>query len=164
MKEVMPKIFVGSQIDYESKIFNPDEWSILLCAKEPWHREALGYSGRAANKNDPEYLMAKRGNKLILNLVDAPKSIFFDKNLIDAGIKFVEEERNKNKNVAFFCNKGESRSSSICLIYLVKNGLIQGDNLEDAEAEFLKLYPNYNPGAGIRGFVKENFEVYKNGQ
>jgi len=161
MKEIITNLYVGNQEDFETGIFIPSEWSHLLAAKEPWHRSALSYTTRAAAKDDPEYLMAKRDNKLILNLVDAPKSIFFSKDLIDEGIKFIEEELGKGKKVSIHCNMAESRSPSIALLYLVKNGLIKGDTLEDAEAEFLKLYPEYNPGTGIRGFVKENWDYYK---
>lgn len=161
MKEVSENIYVGNQADYEDGTFIPSEWSFLLAAKEPWHRSALGYTGRAAAKDDPEYLIARRDNKLILNLVDAPKSIFFDKKVIDAGLDFIEEQLNEGKNVLICCNKGESRSASIALLYLIKHDLIEGDTLEDCEAEFLKLYPDYNPGEGMRGFVKENFEEYK---
>jgi hypothetical protein len=161
MKEVMPNIFVGSQADYEVGEFKPDEWSILLAAKEPWHRFYVQYEGRACSKDHPEYLKAIRDNKLILNLVDAPKSIFFSKDLIDDGLDFIKEELSKGKKVAIFCNEGRSRSASLALLYLVKHGLIEGDTLEDVETEFLKLYPEYNPGAGMRGFVLGHFEEYK---
>lgn len=134
-----------------------------MAAKEPFHRNAIGYTGRACSKDHPEYLYAFRGNKLILNLVDAPKSIFFDKNLIDLALEFMACKYGNGKKILIVCNKGESRSASLALLFLIKNDLIKGDTLEDVEAEFLKLYPKYNPGAGMRGFVKENFEVYKNG-
>lgn len=164
MREVYKNLYVGNQQDYETGTFTPSEWAFLLAAKEPWHRQALGYTGRAAAKDDPEYLMAKRENKLILNLVDAPKSIFFNRDVIDSGLDFAKEQLNEGKKVGVFCNQGESRSASIALLYLINHGFIQGDTLEDAEAEFLKVYPEYNPGAGMRGFVKENFEVYKYGR
>lgn len=160
MREVFKNLYVGNQQDYETGTFTPSEWAFLLAAKEPWHRQALGYTGRAAAKNHPEYLMAYRHDKLILNLVDAPKSIFFDKRIIDAGLDFITEQLNKGKKVGVFCNQGESRSASIVLLYLIKHGIIKSDTLEDAEAEFLKVYPEYNPGAGIRGFVKEHWMEY----
>lgn len=162
MEMVHENLFVSNQIDYESGTFNEKEWSIVLAAKEPFHRNALGYTGRAAAKDDPEYLYAKRDNKLILNLVDAPKSIFFDKGLIDLALDFIDEELNGGKKVLIVCNQGESRSTSLSLLYLVKKGLISGETLEDVEAEFLKLYPKYSPGTGMRGFVKENWEYYLN--
>lgn len=161
MKEIIEGLFVGSQADYEIGKFDEDEWSILLAAKEPWHRQAVGYTGRACAKDHPEYLKAIRDNKLIFNLVDAPKSIFFDKNLIDDGIYFVRDELHKGKKVGVFCNQGESRSASIALIYLIIYRYIDVETLEEAEAEFMKLYPKYNPGTGMRGFVEENFEYYK---
>ncbi|HHX59798.1 MAG TPA: dual specificity protein phosphatase family protein, partial [Epulopiscium sp.] len=99
--------------------------------------------------------------KLILNLVDAPKSIFFDKGLIDLALDFIDEELNGGKKVLIVCNRGESRSASLSLLYLIKHNLIKGDTLEDVEAEFMKLYPKYNPGTGMREFVKENFEEYR---
>lgn len=163
MKLVYENLYVGNQADYENGSFS-DDFSFLLAAKEPFHRATIGYSGRALNKDHPEYLMARRDNKLILNLVDAPKSIFFDKGLIDSALDFIGEELSKGRKVLIVCNQGESRSSSLALLYLIKHSLIKGDTLEDVEAEFLKLYPKYNPGTGMRGFVEENFEVYRNGR
>lgn len=160
MKEVFENLYVGNQSDYEVGQFD-DTWSFVLAAKEPWHRAAVGYTGRACDKFDPEYLMAARDNKLILNLVDTPKPEFFDKRIIDAALEFIEGESSEGKNVLICCNKGESRSTSIALLYLIKQGIITGETLEDCEAEFLKIYPEYNPGAGIRGFVKENFNNYR---
>lgn len=159
MREVHERLFVGCQGVYSES--NQEGWSFVLAAKEPWHRSVIGYTGRACVKDHPEYLMARRDNKLVLNLVDAPKPEFFDKRIIDAALDFIEEELAKGKKVGIFCNVGESRSASIALLYLIKHGLIEGDTLEDYEAEFLKIYPEYNPGAGIRGFVKENFKLYK---
>ena len=48
------------------------------------HRDALGYSGKAAPKGHPEYLLARRENRLILNLVDANDPRLFAKEIIDA--------------------------------------------------------------------------------
>ena len=62
MKEVMPGLFVGNALDYDLVKDDPD-WSVVQCAKEPWHREALGYTGRAAPREHPEYLWARRGNR-----------------------------------------------------------------------------------------------------
>ncbi|HHX60594.1 MAG TPA: phosphatase, partial [Epulopiscium sp.] len=103
MEMVHENLFISNQIDYESGTFNNNDWSVLLAAKEPFHRQALGYTGRAVAKDDPEYLYAKRDNKLILNLVDAPKSIFFDKGLIDLALDFIDEELNGGKKVLIVC-------------------------------------------------------------
>lgn len=160
MEMVYENLFVSNQEDYELGNFDSKEWACLLVAKEPFHRQAIGYTSRALPKDHPEYLVARRDNKLILNLVDAPKSIFFDKDLIKMAVDYIGEQLELGKKVIAVCNKGESRSSSLCLLYLVRHGLIKGDTLEDVEVEFLRLYPKYNPGTGMRGFIKENWGFY----
>lgn len=158
MKEIFENLYVGNQLDYERGNF---EGSFLFAAKEPFHRQAVGYSGRACSKTDPEYLYAERGDNLILNLVDASSSLFFNKNIIDMALNFIEDKLKKGRKVYIICNCGISRSASLGLLYLIKQGIIQGETLEDCEVEFLRLYPEYNPGKGIRDFIKENFELYK---
>lgn len=70
MKEITKNLFIGSQEDYEQDVkFQPD-WFVIHACKEPYHRQALGYTGRAAANTHPEYLIAERENRLILNLVD----------------------------------------------------------------------------------------------
>lgn len=159
-REAYPNLFVGNQSDYEECYYPNEFWSFCLAAKEPFHRQAIGYTGRACDKSHPEYLIARRDNRLILNLVDAPKAKFFDKSIIDAALDFIEEQLSVGKKVLTVCNEGKSRSASICLLYLIKHGIIKGATLEDCEAEFMKVYPEYNPGAGIRGFVKEHWMEY----
>jgi hypothetical protein len=54
MIEVMPRLYVGNQIDWETNVKhkgtgNPKPgWSVVQACKEPYHREALGYIGRGA--------------------------------------------------------------------------------------------------------------------
>lgn len=85
MIEVYPNLFVGNEVDANS-ILNQSGWFVVHACKEPFHRQALGYSGRAAPKTDPEYLIAKRDNRLILNLVDAADPAYIPKEIIDAAI------------------------------------------------------------------------------
>ena len=162
MKKIANNLYVGNQQDYENKFFD-ETFSFLLAAKEPFHRQALNYTGRAASKEHPEYLWGyrDRGTKLILNMVDANSSLFFDKGMIDEALNFIEEELFKGKNVLICCNAGQSRSASIGLLFLIRQGYINGETLEDCEVEYLRIYPEYNPGKGIREFAKMNFELYK---
>lgn len=69
MIEVFPNLYVGSEQD-EHLARGAPCWFIIHACKEPYHRQALGYSGRAASKDHPEYLIAHRLGRLILNLVD----------------------------------------------------------------------------------------------
>lgn len=68
MKEVHKNLWVGDQSDWLIIEPNSRDWMVLHAAKEPWHREFVGYSGRGAPKDSPEYLWALRGNRLALNL------------------------------------------------------------------------------------------------
>jgi hypothetical protein len=162
MEKILDNLFIGNQQDYENKFFD-DTFSFCLAAKNPWHKEALGYTGKSASKEHPEYLWAyrDRGSKLILNMVDANSSLFFDKNMINEALNFIEEELFKGKNVLICCNAGQSRSASLGLLFLIKQGHIKGETLTDCEAEYLAIYPQYNPGNGIREFVKMNFSEYR---
>jgi predicted protein tyrosine phosphatase len=162
MREVYTNLYCGSEQDLLNSVlsFGPDI-AILHAAKEPFHRKFVGYTGRGAPKGHPEYLWAERGNRLALNIVDAPDPKYFAKEMIDKGLDFIGQKLNEGYKVLVHCNEGMSRSPSICLLYLIKHGIIKGDTLEDCEAEFMKVYPEYNPGAGMRGFVKQNFAVYR---
>jgi hypothetical protein len=139
----------------------PEGWAVVHACKEPFHRMALQYSGRGCPKDHPEYLWSERiGNRLALNIVDAPSSIFFDKSMVDKALDFIEQKLSEGFKVLVHCNQGESRSASICLLYLIKHGIIKGETFEDCEVELLKVYPEYNPGTGIRGFAKEHWKEY----
>lgn len=172
MKEVFPNLYCGNDEDWLNlkkehilgrEIDQPcDNWAVVHAAKEASHRQFVGYTGRGCPKESSEYLWAERDNRLALNIVDAPKPEFFDKGMIDKALSFIEQKLGEGLKVLCHCNVGESRSASICLLYLIKHGIIKGNTLEDCEAEFMKVYPEYNPGTGIRGFVKEHWREYCN--
>jgi len=85
MIEVMPNLFVGDQSD-EAQIRGQAGWFVIHACKEPYHRQALGYSGQGAPKTHPEYLIAQREGRLILNLVDVPNVAFISPLIMDAAI------------------------------------------------------------------------------
>ncbi len=139
----------------------PEGWAVVHACKEPFHRMALQYVGRGCPKEHPDYLYSERmGNRLAMNIVDAPKAEFFAIEMIDKAVCFIDDSLKKGLNVLIHCNEGKSRSASISLLYLIKKGIIAGDTFEDCEAEFMKLYPDYNPGEGMRGFCKLNWQSY----
>lgn len=63
MIEVAKNLFVGNQNDYENLVKLRNDFSVVHACKEPYHRKVLGYSGRGAPKNHPEYLIARRGDR-----------------------------------------------------------------------------------------------------
>jgi predicted protein tyrosine phosphatase len=160
MIEIFPNLFISTEYDYENRVKGEPGWMIVHACKEPYHRRALGYTSRAAPKDDPEYLIARRDNQLILNLVDAPDPKYIPKEIIDAALEFIDQGIKSSHKVLVHCNLGESRSPSIGLLYLA----IYTDKLSKdfalAEQEFRKIYPSYNPKTGIRGFLTENWKFY----
>lgn len=162
MIEVIPSLFVGGGSDLE---IVPPEWSVLTCAKEPWHRQALNYEGRGAPKDHPEYLWARRGHQLILNMVDAPRAEFFDERMINEGLFFIDEALWQGKVILVHCNQGNSRAPSIALLYMGTRGPWRGRPFEGAaETEFKSIYPTYEPGRGIREYVRRAWRPRPGGE
>jgi len=154
MREVFPDLFVGTGEDFEA-IKDNVEWSSVSCAKEPWHREALGYTGRGAPREDPEYLFARRNRMLILNMVDADRAAYFNPEMMNTALEYIELELDIGQRVLLFCNQGISRAPGLALLYLLKHNQFVGLPYDVGETEFRnKLYPAFQPKAGIREYVR----------
>lgn len=161
MVEVAPKLHIGNAADFESMVRYQDGWSIVHACKEPYHRQLLGYVGRGAPKDHPDYLFAVRGNRLFLNLVDADDPAYIPKQIVDTSLQFIDQALKIGNRVLVHCNQGESRSPSLGLLYLaVYTTLLPKTSLRDAETEFIKLYSGYNPKAGMRGFLSIYWNDY----
>ncbi len=161
MIEISPNLFIGNQDDYEMNVSRQSGWAVVHACKEPYHRNALGYKGRGAPKNHPEYLVAPRGNRLMLNLIDADDPAYIPQEIIDAALVFVHEQLNSGSKVLVHCNQGGSRSPGIGLLYLVKHtDKLPKDSFANAEQVFREIYPLYNPALGIRGFMQRNWDFY----
>lgn len=164
MIEVAPGLFVGNQLDFEKQVKSAngglkDGWAVLHACKEPYHREAVGYVGRGlADRDNPEYLMARRDDRMMLNMIDAPKPEFFRDEMIDAAMTFVRQKLTGGKRVLIHCNQGGSRAPSLALLYLRKFSDRFDDMVfEDAEEVFRACYPSYQPAAGIRAYVEQHW-------
>lgn len=161
MIEISPNLFIGNEQDYESAVRGQTGWAVVNACKEPYHRQALGYHTRGAPKEHPEYLIARRDNRLILNLVDAPDPAYIPKVIIDAALEYVDQSLHQGMKVLVHCNLGESRSPGIGLLYLAAyTKQIPSESLEEAEIVFKRLYPLYKPSTGMRGFLKNYWSAY----
>jgi hypothetical protein len=159
-KEVIPGLTIGDQEFYESldeKARN--EFFIVQACKEPYHRKAVGYTTRAATKG-PEYYMATRGNRLILNIVDARTSQMISKGVILSAIARMSENYGK-RPILIHCNRGESRSPSIALLFMLRNGLIEAQSFDELMKKFLFLYPHFNPSKSMMDFLLDNWREIK---
>jgi hypothetical protein len=162
--EIHRKLFVGSQADYEQSIRFQGGWKIIHACREPYHREALSYHGRSAPKDHPEYLVAVRGDRLILNLIDANDPAYIPKEIMDRSIAFIHESLEHGRRVLVHCNQGHSRGPSIGLLYLARHtNLLSGLDYSNARDRFLERYPDYDPAPGVRGFLVANWSAYCQG-
>ncbi len=99
MIEICPNLYVGDQYDFEDNVRFLEGWAVVHACKEPYHRDALGYTGRGAPKDHPEYLIARRDEGLILNLVDADDPAYIPQEIIDTAIRFIAGKLGASMNV-----------------------------------------------------------------
>ena len=161
MIEITPNVFIGNEADYEFDVQFRQGWSTIHACKEPYHRAALGYTGRACSTDNPEYLLARRDNRLMLNLVDVDNPDWISPIIIDAALAFIDEQIALGQQVLVHCNQGQSRAAGIGLIYLAGKNQFSGMTFEQAEEAFIKIYPDYSPALGVRGFCSANWEKYR---
>jgi len=159
MIEVHHNLFVGSEDD-EASIRNQSGWFVVHACKEPYHRQELGYTGKGAPINHPEYLIARRPGRLILNLVDVEDIKYISEEIIDAALNGIHQNIKSNK-VLLHCNQGRSRSPSIAFLYLLKftDVFRRQDHLQDLK-DFLEIYPDYSPARGMADYVRQNWCRY----
>ena len=161
MIEIHPNLYVGHQGDYEHRVQGQDGWAVVHACKEPYHRDLLGYTGRGAPKGHPEYLFAERGDRLYLNLVDAPNPAYIPKEVIDKALAFIHEKLSEGLKVLVHCNQGESRGPGVAFLYLLRHtDALPKTPLDDALAKFRQIYPAFYPSRGISGFIAAHWEEY----
>lgn len=163
MIEVAPSLHVGPGDSYDL-VKNNNAWFAISAAKEPWHREALGYTGRGAPKEHPEYLAAYRPRHMIMNLVDPNDAKWIPKELVDAAVDEIAGRLDDGFEVLVHCNKGESRAPTIALLYLLTQGheaflsCENGDEIIDTFRQ--EFYEDYAPSEGFTQFVQNNWRSY----
>ncbi len=160
MVQIAPHLFIGTEGDFELLVKGNPGWATVHACKEPYHRQLLGYTGRGAPKDHPEYLVARRGDRLYLNIVDTEDPAYVSDAIVRAALDFIGGALASGKDCLVHCNLGESRSPSLGLLYLASIGAIPNASLPEAEASFLKLYLGYKPKAGIRGFLAAHWAEY----
>lgn len=160
IEAIAEHLYIGDQdacFDWTKKKKGP----VIHACKEPCHRNALGYTGRAPDKEHPEYLVARRGTThLYLNLVDSPNPAFFSVKLIEEALYFLSVRLREEKPVLLHCNKGESRAPSLALLYLYTQQSPGEYTFEQALEAFHHVYPRYNPSTGIYEHMQAHWLDY----
>lgn len=164
MTELIPNsLYTGSQDD-EAAIRHEAGWAVVHCAKEPYHRAAVGYRGRSCDKSHPEYLVARRGDRLALNLVDVDDPTYVSADVIRPALAFIHEQRQAGRKVLVHCNQGLSRGPTVAMMYLGSREMLP--SLFDAALEQFKAayYPRHSPAGGIIGFARANWSAIVSGE
>ena len=150
--EVTPGLFVCGD----------DEAAPFIRGKDyPWHRQMVGYKTKSAPEG-PERLFARRGNHMALNLIDvrqlgpgghayAPAEVF------RVAFEFISERMASGDHVLVHCNKGESRSPTIALLWMLQNDLLSPDA---PLPMFEQLYRNFLPSEGMKAYIREQLTVF----
>jgi hypothetical protein len=156
---VAHNLWVGADADYRGLDDEQRQaWAVVHCCKEPHHREALGYTGRGAPKDHPEYLFCFRDNRLILNMVDADDPAYVPKPMVDAAVSFTRQCLVMDKPVLIHCNQGRSRSPSIAMLVMAPD--LPAD-FDKAELAMVAMYADYEPKNGVRSFAREHWAEYR---
>lgn len=152
MEEIIKRLYVGSDDDVATA--KARGYARLACCKDgpDGHRTMLGYTALGAPKGK-DYLFARKGDWMALNLVDSPEPTMIPDKVIDAGLEFIKEQMDRGNKILVHCNAGHSRGPSMAMLYLHSIGeLSQGYNR--ALHIFKTLYPKYNPGHGMEYHVR----------
>lgn len=174
MYKIIPGLYIGTV-----KCISLAEsagFSILGACKDPLHRqhaklkcsEKEGYITKSIPKDEPEYLYAERDHALYCNLIDAPDHRYIPKEIIERCLKFITDEIADKRNVLVVCNQAESRSPSIALMWMIRQGYF--DDCIGIRSFRIPIifknshYPIYNPGRGFEEYVILFWEDYQNGK
>jgi hypothetical protein len=158
MEQVFPNLYVGNDDDVE-KAKEKGFYILSACKDGPnGHRAMLGYDSHAAPKGK-EYLVAQRGNHMVLNLVDANDPAFISDEAVEAGLAFIEKNI-ENHKILVHCNRGESRSPSIAMLFMRKIKDLP-ERFREGFKIFKTLYPAYKPALGMEFYTQKKYSTYK---
>lgn len=160
MEQIITNLYVGGDIDYE-KLEGKAGWSFLRCCKfgPGGHKDTLGYTTPGAPKG-PDYLAVKRGHRMALNFIDVEDPNLIPLDMVNKGLKFIDERREAGDKVLVACNQGHSRGPTTALLYLRSIGEMAG-NFIQSERVYRTLYPKYDPGQGARTFARSHWDSFK---
>jgi len=151
--KVHDRLFIGNDSDCFT---HKDGWVTVHACKSPCHQYAVRYKGNLP-RDHPNYLIKEDCENLFLNIIDPPQPLFMMP-LFTVSLEFIDRNWASGKNILIHCNKGESRSPSIALLFLAKKlGVINSVSYDSAKTDFIKIYPTYNPGSGIKIYLTKHW-------
>lgn len=156
MVKIVDGLYVGSDEDVSKA--KAEGMARLACCKDgpDGHRAMLGYTTLGAPKGK-DYLFARKGKWMALNLIDVDNPEFIKDATLDAGIAFIKEQIDSGHKVLVHCNAGMSRGPSVALMYLRSAGQLPNMTFSRGVHMFKTLYPKYSPALGIEHHVSSRW-------
>lgn len=155
MQEVYERVIVANEMSCTE---GNRELAVVHACKSPCHQNAVGYRGNLSNQH-PNYLVLEKENDLFLNIIDPPVPLFKSL-LFSRFLEFSDKHWSQGQKLLIHCNQSESRAPSLALLFLAKEiSAIPNTCYEAAIQEFIKIYPNYNPGKGIQTYFTKNWDA-----
>ena len=102
MIEVYAGLFIGSQFDYKTLVAGQDGWAIVHACRS-YHQMAVGYRFLSVARGHPDYLVARRENRLALCLIDFPFTVPLRKEMILGALDFMDEMRAGGYKIMVHC-------------------------------------------------------------
>lgn len=173
MIEIHPRLWLGDDDDAAvvmagvrlpsrgstqvATFMNDGLWACVSAAKEPYHRQLVGYAGRAA-PDGPERYSVRRGRHLALNWVDVDDPEWFRDWELRAAAWHIDAAQQMDLDCLVHCNQGASRSPSLVLWWLhARVDDWRPLMFEQAEERLRSDYPAYDPTEGVREFVRRHW-------
>jgi len=155
MEQVITNLWVGGDKDVpEAK---KRGYARLACTKDgiDSHRSMLGYTTMGAPKGK-EYLYARRGDVMALNLIDVDDPEMIPWEMLEEGIKFVAEMLHAGKKILVHCNSGHSRGPTTAFMAMRAVGELP-QPFNRARHIFKTLYGPFSPGHGMEVKAREHW-------
>lgn len=157
MEEVSENLYVGDESACQRVT---SEWAVVHACKHPCHQSEVGYRG-SLPQDHPEYLVATRGSEIFLNIVDMDRELSheYTEPIVSAALDFVEEHID-SRDVLVHCNKGESRSPALAMLYLAKRaGELPDTSYSEAKQAYREIYSGYRPGQGVELYLQNHWHL-----
>ena len=161
IEEVIKRLYVGDKEGVP--IAEKRGYSILAACKdgsEDCHRAVLGYTTLGAPRDANYYFYQSDEKHMALNLIDVEDPDMIPRAAVDAGLKFLKKRYDAGDTVFSHCIAGHTRGPSMMLAFLRTIGEMP-DSFLGSERKFHSLYPEYDPGRGMRQHLRSRWKELK---
>lgn len=147
MRELCHNLFLGSMADYEL-LKNDDHIVFVQACAFPYYKDNI-----LNNEGDNLHVFTNNNKCLSLNMIDDFKCDYERYLALFNITKQYIDDNIKDNRVLIHCNMGQTRSATFALLYLKTINYFKDISFNEAERQFLIMYPSYSYGMGIREFA-----------